>query len=409
VSWNSIQLKIFKFILKQARDINRSGYGELAFKFTLLNRLIFSSVHSILFFLYCKALYVFWLFPNAYDSAFAVYLQRHSTPRSPPNKSIYFYTLVWGPMVELYDKALMPSLFLDGNIPKLLKNGYSIHLGVFTQREDLDAVKSIIEKFLQTSGHKDQIEFNVEILNDRSYFIRDPMESLIEAIEFCLNNEMQFIVALPDFFFGNHSIHNLVAACSDSSSCIAAPHVRVDSDLFVEKLSVKNLEYENKTLAGLAHVIAHQNFANANSQAEMGTQYYSGMSYKEIDPKTFLIKHRLPNVFLANFTRSDLEYFKKHSFNNWDHAWPSKLMREGRYSLLGSTEFFLMVELTGAEEKHLPMKKRNGAAFDQYLPHQSLHKEINRCFYNVMSLNTLDSQKGYPNESSPESFENSDN
>jgi len=160
--------------------------------------------------------------------------------------------------------------------------------------------------------------------------------------------------------------------------CIAAVHLRVDESIFLRLIGNIPGEISNAQLVSLSLKAPHQNLTDSFIDKEMNCSYISGISIQKINSNIYTVTHRLPAIFLANFNKSDIKYFTRYSFNAWDHAWPSLLIKQRRYKVVGSSEVFFMTELTKASSHICPNLSSYGN--DDYQVTEYIHKEINRNF-----------------------------
>lgn len=300
-------------------------------------------------------------------------------------RKIYFFTCVWGRHVHLYDAILMRSLFQSGNIPSLLADGYSIELHVHTLESDVNEVIKVIDKYKATRCINDRILTTKLTSYHGNKIIQN--NALIKTISLCIEHNAMFVPAAPDSFFGNYSIRNIVKLNMDRNLCIAGVHLRVNENEFLSLLKKYPHEISNPELVNLTFKSAHQNLYDSFIENEENCSYIGGIAIQKIDNNTYAVTHRLPTVYLANFNKSDLKYFSKKSFNCWDHEWPSLLMAESRYKLIGCSDLFYLAEATESNF-HICENLKSFGNDDYQHKAQCFHKEINRNF--VVILNSAD-------------------
>lgn len=301
-------------------------------------------------------------------------------------KPIFIFTAVWGDMVQLYDTVLMRSLFQGGNIPALVKSGHRIEFHVHVLPDNIDFILETIKKYQEASGIDcSNLIVKINPLTTEKRFLRKSRISIenavIQTATECINNNALFLMACPDHFFGNNSIMNLVKLNMNRNLCIAGVHLRVDETKFLDFLEHNKNEISNPELVSLSMELGHSTLYDAFITKEMNSSYISGISIQEMNNNLYSVTHRLPAIWLANFIKKDLKLLSKN-FSNYDHKWPSDLMSEKRFKLVGSSDLFYAVELTKSNSHLCKLEPHPGN--DDYQSDTVPHKEINRNFVVVL-------------------------
>ena len=378
-----------QFILKQYKDIKKSGL--IAFNKKLM------AVYYLIRLLYRHSRRQAWCIFDEVNLVCAIKYNFLYSKKVKPGKvntaqsprKIIFFTCVWGSFVTYYERVLMKSLFQSGNIPALLEQGYLIELCVYTQESDQLAVENIMKRYqdglLDAQKQFLQIQLNyfpLPILN-RSQRQPHLKYALLRTMKWCIQENAYCFMALPEAFFGNNSVTNMVNLTMGRDLCIASLHLRVVDQKFLNLLQQSSGELSNNTLVSMSLKCAHQGVLNSFINHDVNGSYSTGLSIQPITNTLFAVTFRMPNIFLASFHKSDITYFSKRTFNHWDHEWPELLMKQRRYKVAGSSELFFAAELTG-EDSHwdISLNKKQVYGNDSAQRHAShcFHTEIHRNF-----------------------------
>lgn len=256
-------------------------------------------------------------------------------------------TAVWGDKhVEMWRRASLKSLSFPDNKKAFLENKTTWH--IFTEDKHFDYIEKHIYAFLPS------VEVKLRSKKDLRRYI-DPVQSAaILMIEECIRDEAKLIMAPPDTIFGNGSILGLLSAGSDRGSCVVVPHARVLPHILEESL----LPYvTNAELVTMAWTYLHKSWTDAEIGHPIQNSFVGGVAWKKIGEKMFAVQHRLPTVYLADFTQDDLNYFKVAiSSGHWDHMWPGDiLIPKGRQRFIKDSDEAFMVEITEADKNVPPI------------------------------------------------------
>ena len=301
-------------------------------------------------------------------------LVNSSRQKSTNEKRLLIFVMAWGDKyLEYLNECCLRSLLQSGNIPELVKKGYKIKFSVHTTDEDRRKIDDILLHSINKAGLHALVTSEV-----KSY--RSPKglkeKALLSIIEESIEEHSMVLNATADMFYGNHSIDNMVSANMDRGLCLAGPMFRINADEFRFHLKNDNDEINNRQLANYMFKFLNTDLEYSDI-SKLNTSKATGISTQRINTETVLLTSRLPTVHIANFCEGDLRYFKRRPFEDWDHRWPSKLMAEGRYKMIGSSDTFLCVEVTDHCENN---NEISDIGNDDYHADDSFHKTINRSF-----------------------------
>jgi hypothetical protein len=230
--------------------------------------------------------------------------------------------------------------------------------------------------------HKHVINI-VDVRRRGSYDVMQ--RALVAEMEECFKTNSRMVMAPPDMFFGDGSIANLLALASarPDATCFSAPHVRVDHDKFMAALPLGTID--NPKLVQLALANLHCSWAQSDVTLDKRNNYYSGTSIQALPTLGYYaVTHVLPTCHLAQFTRDDLDAFKRYRSGAWDHQWPALLIGKNRHRVIGSSDIFFAVELTKSDENIPKLHAASEHPIDAYELTDRVGHEHNRINRNMI-------------------------
>ena len=386
---------IKKFILKQFWDIKKGGFHILAkkgFAVICLLRNLYETLYEILYRPSCQAIgnYISKLnlvFAIKYELACPKPEMQKICSKKTNGKKIIFFTYVFGDYVWYYKKILIRSLFQSGNIPALLKNQYSIEWRVYVQQKDMELVKESV-KFYQDNLSPDQRELlQVNLIPFSSPKVFSLQKAFLDTMQIGIQLDAYCFLAFPDFFFGNHSVFNIVKLARGRRISIFSLHLRVEDEKFLKTIENVSNEISNRELVRLTLENTHKAVMDAKIDAKSNGSFHSGLAIQEMTKDLLAVTFRIPSIYLASFTWSDFDYFSTHPYYHLDHGWQTLLFKEERYEIIGYSDVFFMAEVTKKEERCLPILNNvygNDSVMASSFP--IIHPEINRNFFMVMRV-----------------------
>ncbi len=241
-------------------------------------------------------------------------------------------------------------------------------VALYTDSYSLYAAKHIAGRLGAVEVHLINTDGGIADIQNRAF---------LEEVERCHATSATMIIVGPENFWGDGSLANLIAMAGEQSICIAAPHVRVDRDRFIDKLPAGNIS--NLQLVGIAMQALHPSWVDADASRAETSSFHAGISIRQISATLYSVIHRLPTCWLARFTVEDVVFFRSQPFGRglWDHAWPQMLVSTERQRVIGSSDAFFIAELTDAETHCVPLKTNDPTQPDAYC-RPSLHASVNR-------------------------------
>lgn len=281
---------------------------------------------------------------------------------------LQIFTAVWGEAhVEIFRRSCLKSLAFKKNKKDLLEA--KPEWNIFTDPKFFEYLKSIIDQVIPEFPVINLV--STEELRDYT----DPIQSaVIRIIKKCIVREEKLLMAPPDTIFGDGTIRGLLAAGREKFTCVVVPHPRVLPAIMDDLPACTNPQLVTKAWKYL-----HRAWSEAETGHKRQNSYIGGVKWSEIEPKLYEVTHRLPTIYLAEFTEEDLMYFKAQgSFGGWDHTWPGDvLIHRGRQRYVGSSDACFIVEITEAD-KNVPPIFRGGHPDDFWKnhAHNSANKQI---------------------------------
>lgn len=219
-------------------------------------------------------------------------------------------------------------------------------------------------------------EISVCVVKDLSKY--DVGISLMGPLKFvmenCIKENAQFLMATPDFIFGEGTIDAFKAIAEEPETCVSIAHMRV-LPAVLDVLGGGAPDNEYLTAVGLYN--AHVTFSEANKRL-----YRGGIHVTSLGPRMRAVQHYLPSPFFCNFIEKDLQSFeqihegKVPGFGIWDHVWPTKLIEDGRLRYIGSSDAAMMLEVTDADKNVAPLNGTTEHGFFKNNLHNKIQKQF---------------------------------
>lgn len=272
-------------------------------------------------------------------------------------KRLHVFTPVWNPhFTNLFEKALGLSLSWP-------RNRASVENCIWTIATDSESaavgLKETAQRILPNCEVRIQIEPRFSERDAPIGALK--MQCLLKSIRQCLDEKTPMLMSTPDFIWADGSIANMLAEAYVSegqSLCVSIAHMRCLPGL-MDCLRGDWRMHHN--LVGLGLEFAHDSWVRCNVGLDPNGIYHSGLSWRVVGGGLITVQHQMPSPFLVNFTESDLAEFQRWkgvtppAFGEWDHNWPTKLIKEERLRYIGSSDVAFMVEVTESDKNVPPL------------------------------------------------------
>lgn len=255
--------------------------------------------------------------------------------------------------VELFKKACIKSLSFRENARAIAEAKATWN--IFTEPEYFEDIKCAILKEIYLDADSVVLR-SMDLL--RRY--TDPLQSaFVWQIEECLKQNDKCMYAPPDILFGDGSIKNILKLGKDRFTCVASAHPRVLPDILSAIDTGYPINNSNMVMWSWRHL--HKSWGDGEKGHPNQNSFIGGVEWQEIDENLYSVVHRLPTVYLADFTDEDLQYFKLQlSFGAYDHNWPGDvLIPRGRFRYASSSDAFFACEITEKDKNVPPYDPKN--------------------------------------------------
>ena len=256
------------------------------------------------------------------------------------------FTLVFGRHVRWWPYALDSLEWgRNGDILKFFD--------VFTDEDSRDEV----EKVMRERGMKGE----VSVIGTKQALSRSLGRAAERGDVFCY--------APPDLIFGADSVWNM-AMCCRSGQFVAAAHFRVLPTIYPSLADDRALA--NDELFSLAQRHMHSVIGDSMGG---GNTFKTGTRLDKLTDDHWIGTFYLPSIHVCRPLKKDGLYFENQPANHWDHDYPSRLVDERRYRVVGSSDIAFAVEITLPDQHRKPMDPRRDGYRDS-----KRHNLVNECF-----------------------------
>jgi hypothetical protein len=290
--------------------------------------------------------------------------------------SLRIYTLVYGEThLRLFQTALARSLAWPQNKEELR----NAHWHIFGRLEDTQRVYEIATQVLPCS----QIELKpMRITANQT----DPLACVMDVMRMCLLEQVPMLMAPPDTIFGDGAVKALMTYGRHQGTCVSMCHPRVLPELTHH---LTNIPPTNPQFVRLALAHPHKSWVQSARGSPANGSRHGGIYWQSIDENTIAVQHRLPTIYLANFTDEDRKFFSRPQQNSppqiglWDWLWPSDLIRTERLRHIGSSDAAFACEVTESWKnvpQNLVVNPREPDAFFADGLHFKINRQYVSCF-----------------------------
>lgn len=259
-------------------------------------------------------------------------------------------SIVWGERhLDWFSRACVASLARPDNITAIHRE---VEVwDIVTRAEDAEAARNIARHL----GVKTVLHVEPRLINHGEILQLE----IMQAMRRCLAGNQSLLMAPPDTIFADGTISSIFAIGRPEYVCVLVPHARVLPSILLEPDAAMSCG----SLVEAAWRNLHRTWVEADATLEFTNTYAGGVSWRTVGEGLYAVQHRLPTVYLAKFSPSDLEWWeawqaKDNRVGAWDHFWPSKLVAEERQRVVGSSDGGFLVEVTD-EFTNIPPVREN--------------------------------------------------
>lgn len=296
-------------------------------------------------------------------------------------RPLRIFTMVWGEThTDWFERACARSLAWPKNQAAIRGSTWNI----MSKKEDSEKVL----KIAQSVGVKTLVytELPAELEGNAPNMGHYMLQALLAMMNVCLKDGSQLLTAPPDTIFSDGTIQNLIQMAKYGATCVAVPHARVSPSIFG---SLKDGALSGPELVRRLFKHAHKSWSLCEIGLRESCSFVGGISWQKLDQNLYAVQHRLPTVYLSNFTAGDLSFFQQpHDgyppvYGYWDHVWPTLLVKDQRQRTVGSSDAAFILEVTKEDLNVPPMTQSNPHEPDAFWRNE-YHNGINRQFSYIM-------------------------
>lgn len=300
-------------------------------------------------------------------------------------RPLRIFTVAYGSThLDWMNRALVRSLAWPQNKAALQHAKWTI----FGDLENTQQVYEMATKVLPFH----QIELRPKIMDHGQV---DLLGCMMWMMRQCALDKAQMLTAPPDTIFADGTIKTLLEYGEQPDTCVAVPHPRVLPSILDDLGAEPPTNGQLVTLALAKH--PHNAWITSNQDLAINGVNVGGVNWQKTNENTWAVQHRLPTVYLANFTENDRKFFSKPwggqapQYGMWDHEWPGaeligpqppEISRQ-RWRMIGSSDAAFIVELTESW-KNTPTQRvinpdeRDAFHRDEY--HNRINRQYLSCF-----------------------------
>lgn len=281
-------------------------------------------------------------------------------------KALTIFCPVWGNHFRglLQDHAI-PSMMFPGNLPSVDVDKIFVDV-LGPGPAEYQANAAIVEKGL----HGLPIELRHVNHQDLALGFRD-------AMHFAIQRDTRLLLMMPDTMYAPFSVGNIWRYAKGKNVVMSGLYVRNNEEVFKQRFPNWQLWPSHSDFVRNSFEIGALNICDTHQDncTDIG-----GVAWTKISEDTRLCVHYLPSAYLFSFMPDDEIWWTAHpEFGNIDHVWPSQLITERRWRVVGSTDVFYAVELESAARSGA-MQPTPGSKGNEYYNQRRPHNDSNGSF-----------------------------
>lgn len=278
------------------------------------------------------------------------------------DKTLTIFCAVWGNHYrELCRDFALPSMMFPGNLPSL--DVQKIFVDVGAPGGEFQATAEIITAGL--AGLSIPFELRHINNNDLALGFRDAMHA-------ARTRESRLLLMMPDTIYAPKSVGNIWRYAKGKNVVVGGLYVRNNEDVFKKNFPLWKHWPSHSDYVRNSFDIGALNICDTDRD---NCTHIGGVGWTKIAPDTRLCLHYLPSPYLMWITPEDEDWWNRHpEFGNIDHVWPSELMAQRRWRVIGSTDVFYAVELENAARSGA-LQPAPGSKGNEYYAHRRPHND----------------------------------
>lgn len=203
---------------------------------------------------------------------------------------------------------------------------------------------------------------------------------LLSTIRECIDSKSYFLMATPDFIFGEGTIDSFKVIGAEYGTCVSIAHMRVRPEILKE---IGRDPVTNSKLMSYGFRYPHPSWTHFEAGKRPNATYVGGVRWFDLGNHTVGVQHHLTSPFYVSFLESDIDVFAGRDsggmskFMLWDHIWPHSLFKYGRFRYIGSSDAAMMLEVTEPESNMPMLSDFSGCSKN------AVHNQIQKQFISV--------------------------
>jgi hypothetical protein len=276
------------------------------------------------------------------------------------DKALTIFVPVWGDHFRhlLRDFAI-PAMMFPGNLPSV--DVGKIFLDVLAPGQQFQQTAALLEEGL----HGLPIEL-------RHIDETDLARGFTNAMHAARIRDTRLLLMMPDTMYAPESIGNIWRYAKGKNVVIGGLYVRNNEDVFKKEFPLWKHWRRHSDYVRNSFAIGALNICDTDQD---NCTQVGGVAWTKISEDTRLCLHYLPSPYLSYFTAEDEAWWAAHpEFGNVDHVWPTELMAQRRWRVIGSTDVFFAVELESAARSG-GLQPFPGSKGNEYYNHRRPHND----------------------------------
>lgn len=252
--------------------------------------------------------------------------------------------MLWGyEAIRDFAQILLPSVMQPHNLPAVAAIGLDLRWDMYTTPEDAPQVEGLFKAYPAAL----RPTFVIRSLADNSMATKFAFFS--EFFEEA--GDAAGIVLHADHFLADGTLAHVVHYAAPLGVSVGVPYVRCQRDPFLSySTSAIAPEHGGYLTPPEVVTIALRTMipAMAESYGDLDTSptWDTGVIFRRITPTLTIQIQHTQAPFLYHMNDRDRAWFRSHrDFSRVDHGWTARLIREGRWRMIGSSDLGFIAEL----------------------------------------------------------------
>ena len=290
-------------------------------------------------------------------------------------RPLIIFSVVYGKHIDWMNRALVRSLAWPENKAALQHPNTKWFIW-----GDLETTQSIYEIATKVLPFNQIILKQKRLENNKGGV--DLLGMMLETQRHCLLEKVPMFTAPPDTVFSEGSVKAMMDYAEYPGTCVAVPHPRCLPTIMDDLTDRPPTNPQLVNLALKKHV--HDAWKTCDVSSLVSGIHVGGIAWNRLNEHTWAVQHRLPTIYIANFTDDDRKFFHKPfkgvapQYGMWDHEWPgSEVIPKERQRTIGSSDIAFIAECT-EYHKNIPTQRLTNPEERDAFHRNELHNHVNR-------------------------------